>query len=64
MDCFLTDEEKEFAGFGEGYEVTQPGGSPDGLEAYVKASRARLIRIYRAWYDPNGLDIGYLTGVA
>lgn len=62
-DSFLKDD--EFAGFGEGYNITQSSeGSPGDLKAYVEASRARLIRIYRAWYDPDGLDIGYLTDVA
>ncbi|WP_159013562.1 DUF262 domain-containing protein [Acidisoma sp. S159] len=59
-DSVLTED--ELLGFGKGYDVAQPMGcSPGGLEAYVMASRARLINLYRAWYEPDGLDIDYLT---
>lgn len=55
--------EDELGGFDEGFNYTLEEESPIGaLEAYVDASRSRLVRIYRAWYDPAGLDISHLIG--
>ena len=62
-DSFLTKE--ELSGFSEGYDFTQQVESnAQQLEFYIKTSRARVIRIYQAWYDPEGLDIGYLVDPA
>ena len=62
IDSFLTAD--ELTGFGRGKTATTQTieGPTDDLEAFVRAARSRLIRIYGAWYNADGLDIGFLTG--
>jgi hypothetical protein len=52
---FISDNEID--GFARGYKGIS---SPSEVLAFMKAARVRLLRIYRAWYDP--LDIAVLSG--
>lgn len=59
---FITDGELD--GFERGFDATMTGkdGVIDPLRDFVSAAIGRLTRIYSAWYDESGLDVGFLTG--
>ena len=59
-DSFLTEDER--CGLGHGVSALDPENKNTAdLEAFVRAARARLVRIYTAWWGPDGLNIGHLT---
>lgn len=59
-DSFLTEGER--IGLEQGVSALSPMNQGTGeLEAFVRATRARLLRIYAAWWEHAGLNIDYLT---
>lgn len=58
-DSFLTEVER--VGLERGVKALDPTNTDTAdLEAFVRAARCRLLRIYEAWWGRDGLEIGHL----
>jgi len=59
-NSFLTEEERAGLEYGVGALNPDNEGTAE-LQAFVSAARARLLRIYAAWWGSDGLNIDHLT---